>query len=788
MNNKAKKIGSLVLSSTMLLASAGCNSKKAGKERETIPEDAPWYNSTKVKLENPYADKDNISQFVYQNAVYYKDCIYATAVGMYDYNVLEAVKDPDFDYNKLMISSICEFDLNGKFIREIPIAASNSEVDILEPSAMSIQNDKIRIDCIGGNVNSNNLVNYYAYVDVDNETFDFHEFNASSSDMSVLSDSITVGDYNVCLLQDISTEKLNYTFAIVKDDKIVKTIDIGEELNLENFFVSNLIALDDNTVVFSTDNNITGELDVSAGTITETDKDLNLEYYYFQIAQDGRSFAIDNSGIHTLDENLEIADVIDFNNVNVNVSDASNGQVIYEGENKVIEFVVDYESNATMPDTYIYLYEKADTNPNAGKKILNVYTLDDSISYSQAEALVKFNETNPDYFAKMSYSNPVDLFGEESESEDEGSGYEAKDKISNQLMMDLMNGDGPDVILGGFDVSQLNNPEYLLDLNSFIDGDNGIDRSLYFNNIFEAALTSDGKMYQIPVSFTMCGILAKKEDAGDKAGFSFDEYNDFVDKVCNGEDPINLSSADYLINCLSYGYTEYITDGKINFDTEEFRALAEFAKANLPLVVETEEDESVNIFGLAQPKFKPSNTYLYSAQSSLLELGADSSKSLYGYPSSNGMGPVASVFGSAAISANTDEDTQKASWDFIKAMLDETVQSKEGYGNPVCINAFKTKTEEAFVALNSIFETYEKMGLGEAEIKMLGLTEYPDSIKDDYFEMAEKISCVDRTDTAVASIIYEEMGAYFADQKEIEEVIGIMNDRAQKVVGERASN
>ena len=33
----------------------------------------------------------------------------------------ENYKDPDFDYNKLMISSICEFDLNGKFIREIPI-------------------------------------------------------------------------------------------------------------------------------------------------------------------------------------------------------------------------------------------------------------------------------------------------------------------------------------------------------------------------------------------------------------------------------------------------------------------------------------------------------------------------------------------------------------------------------------------------------------------------------------------------------------------------------------------
>ncbi len=785
MNSKAKKIGSLVLSSTMLLASVGCNSKKAGKERETVTEDAPWYNSTKVKLENPYESKDNVSQFAFQNAVYYKDCIYATAVGMYDYNVYDAIKDPDFDYNNLIISSLCEFDLNGKLLREIPIS-SKSEVDLLEPSAMSIQDDKIRIDCIGGNVNSNSLVNYYAYADLDNETFDFHEFNASSSELTVLSDSITVGDYNVCLLQDISTEKLSYTFALIKDDKIVKNIDIGEELNIEDYFVSNLIVLDDNTVVFSTDKNITGELHVSEGTITETDKDLNLEFYYFEIAQDGRSFAIDNSGIHTVDENLEITDVIDFNNVNVNVSDASNGQVVYEGEDKVIEFVIDYESNATMPDSYVYIYEKADSNPNAGKKILNVYTLDDSISYSQAEALVKFNETNPDYFAKMSYSNPADMFG--NESEDESSGYEEMDKLSNQLMMDLMNGDGPDVILGGFDISQLNNPEYLLDLNSFIDGDNGIDRSLYFNNIFEASLTSDGKMYQIPVSFTMCGILAEEDDLGDKAGFTFDEYNKFVDEVCNGENPINISSSDYLTDCLSYGYAEYIKDGKIDFDTEEFRTLAEFAKENLPLAAEEEEEESNSIFGMTQSEFKPSNTYLPSAQSSLYALGADSSKSLYGYPSSNGMGPVASVFGSASISATTDEETQNAAWDFIKAMLNEDVQSKEGYGNPVCINAFNKKAEEALVTMNSVFETYKKMGLGEAEMKMIGITEYPDSVKDDYIEMAKKISCVKRTDTAVASIIFEEMGAYFADQKDIDEVIGIMNDRAQKIIGERASN
>ena len=40
-------------------------------------------------------------------------------------------------------------------------------------------------------------------------------------------------------------------------------------------------------------------------------------------------------------------------------------------------------------------------------------------------------------------------------------------------------------------------------------------------------------------------------------------------------------------------------------------------------------------------------------------------------------------------------------------------------------------------------------------------------------------------DPAVASIVVEEMGAYFSGQKDIEDVISVMEDRVQTFLDER---
>ena len=73
-----------------------------------------------------------------------------------------------------------------------------------------------------------------------------------------------------------------------------------------------------------------------------------------------------------------------------------------------------------------------------------------------------------------------------------------------------MAGEGPDILFDAGSLSQLNNDDYLLDLSK------EIDPSGLFGNIIEASKT-DGKLYQIPLSFGIKGIFTREADAGDAA-------------------------------------------------------------------------------------------------------------------------------------------------------------------------------------------------------------------------------------------------------------------------------
>ena len=64
-------------------------------------------------------------------------------------------------------------------------------------------------------------------------------------------------------------------------------------------------------------------------------------------------------------------------------------------------------------------------------------------------------------------------------------------------------------------------------------------------------------------------------------GFTFDEYKQFVDSVCNRTDPITSGQAVYFTTCFS-GMYEFIVDGQANFNNDDFAALANYVKDNVP--------------------------------------------------------------------------------------------------------------------------------------------------------------------------------------------------------------
>ena len=74
-----------------------------------------------------------------------------------------------------------------------------------------------------------------------------------------------------------------------------------------------------------------------------------------------------------------------------------------------------------------------------------------------------------------------------------------------------------------------------------------------------------------------------------------------------------------------------------------------------------------------------------------------------------------------------------------------------------------------------------------AEIAMYGIpTETIDyDVIDTYETMIDSCSSVSTTDPAVEAIIREEMPAYFAGQKTLDDVISVIEDRVQTFLDER---
>lgn len=788
MNKKIRKLIAASLATVMLVSSAtilsACKSKNT-KDRAVISEEAEWYDLTEIELVCPY-DADEVSTVVYNNPVYLENYIYVLLTGEKAFDINESMTDPDFDYNQYIINSIYKYDLDGNLVDTIDIP-NDSGNSIMEAQNLYEENGLLKISCLSADVDSDEINNRYVIVDPANgEVVDSYNSPVANSGMAMVENEISVGSKTLYSVYEYSGDEPAYTLIVAEGENREQTIDVNAVVGQTFWDISNFVVVDDNTVVmtaYGNDDPITLTLTLDNGNLVESNSVSALDEYYFTLTQDGLSCAVDSEGIWTVDENLNPVKSVDFSNTLLNVNDAMYSYGTYLDENMAVLFQTTYTSSI-MPDSYIYILTKADSNPNVGKKILNVYSLHSNISYSEAEAICQFNGTNDEYFAVLTFADDDQFI----DSEDK---YEAINSISDQLMVDIMAGDGPDIVLNGAGVQQLNNSEYFLDLNEFINGEDGLDRNLYYTPIIDAATSADGALYQIPLVFGIDGILAKKDDVGEgRIGFTYQQYLDFVDTVCNGRSPITETNIEFLEMSIGSGTIAYNQNGTVDFDSEDFRALAEFALENIIEQPEFEDDNGMMYMGgydslengAAEYEISSAQNYVFTAAN------IDGALGMYGMPFSTEIGACAEVYSSAAISALVEEEAQGAAWSFVKTMLSQDVQEGETYGIPMNVAANESLVNNALSVYNEQYYLLVSMGMNDMMLNMYGIALVPDSVADDYLAICNNVDRVMQGDTAVAAILTEEMGAYFSGQKTLDQVVGVLNDRAQTVVNERAAS
>ena len=541
------------------------------------------------------------------------------------------------------------------------------------------------------------------------------------------------------------------------------------------------------------------EVDVKAAKAVEVDgKDYDwIDFKNIKSvfgSEDGQAYFTTSVGISKIDmKNKKTEDFFSYNACPVNKERISSTEVAACSDNNIVlvdgpfSFSPYFLDGSLTAGFSIYDITKASTNPNAGKTVLELYATNGYVDQTISEAIVRFNETNKEYFIEVTGRYTADgvYYYMPDDSQDDVSNEMLQDNMSlnDKLAMDIMNGIGPDILIFTDDMGRLNNSNNLADLSMYL---GELDQDKYFTNVINAAKT-DGKLYQLPVTFGIEGIHTDSGNAGASGlGFTTKEYEEFLYGPLNGYDLDQAGQAYYFANLFNAMSDKFIANGKVDFSGPEFAELAEFVKNNVREKAPTmDSDEMSN-----EKRFQNDSTArLVEYASIVMYLSGvndmKGSRAILGIPSSDGRGPMLTTILSVAVSAQAVN--VEACAEFAKLLLSDEIQTKYAVSDHFTVNRDVYKKNEGLIL------DYCNGARGNQEFGIDRRTFEPVKNRmkftEDDMSYLEKIilncSHFNSSDASVNIILIEEMPPYFLGQKDLNSVIKIAQDRAQKVLDER---
>ena len=791
-----KKVAALMLAASFLVSMAACNKSGKTKSRsgEVISDKTPWYEASVFNIDFGL-DKSKETQNTYSQYAGMDD----KYIVLYIDGNYKMPQSGDFDYSDYRISNIAVVDRTTKeTVNTFDLSKEFESSTYVE--RVKYNNGKLTVTA--SNYKDMNFVKQEMELDISTgKTLSTRDLEDDASPQQ----TFTVGKYSLDLYAIWGETSAQYYAKVTTPDGETKKVDIKAD-NLQ--YIDNIIPVSDTTaLIFAyTDNSVEYfELDLKSFNVTKADKSkyewMELNNYWRMFgAADGNIYSLESSGIYKLDMKKKTSEsVLDFSwcslgrdkLMDLQVYDVTDGVFTLCGS---LFRPQPYTNNYVSVDDNFMLVEikKADKNPHAGKKILEVYSSDGYLDERLSNALMEFNNTNKDYYLEVTdrytpdYSDAYTNINNADDSTNVS--LKLNSELSSNLAMDLMNGDGPDILLNANYLSQLNNSNYLLDMQPYF---GNLDKDKYFTNVIDA-FKVDGKLFNMPVCIGVSGIQTDAKNAPSTGkGFTPDEYAKFLKEKLNGTDIITSGQPYYFTTLFDNMSDKFIVNGKADFTGPEFAALAEYVKNNVQekspdwneMTEEVVYDSGRPVS--SQEKIKPAvYGYFYSYYEYFRSMEeTNGATDILGIPSSDGRGPTLNTVYSVAISAQSTN--AEACIEFIKILMSDDMQKSfsEQY-LPINREVFRSSGAEAIKALNSIsvIEPYADPDDPMAPKNKIKYTK-------EHLEKFEKIitdcSSTNYSDPAISIILIEEMPGYFSGQKKIEDVVKVAQDRAQKVLDER---
>ena len=729
------------------------------KSGDIISEDTPWFDSMVIELDGGYKDNGDVEYLELE----YVGCTDKALVIHYSGNYVKnngdsryliddiVFVDPDTG-EEITRTDISGYRLNGSEIKNISIE-----------SGLVVCGMKVKDDLTGKRNDKCLLID------------DFGEVYLR--DMSELDfDENKTGEYYI----DGFTYSLSYDFAGAGYSVRVRTPE-GNDNSFEIsgngtkiYDVKALLRLDDGKILIPTYTDKgsmyfvydpqSNKIKKDNGAFRWLDKDFDkIKGGY----TNGNSGYADSDSLYVIDTKDKCAkEVFNKSFCNVNCPDLRSLWVIKADSSNITLLDIKGSDNPRyiIDTAYIYTFKKADANPNAGKTVIELATGYNIIPDAIAQAVADYNSLS-DKGCYLVTTKRYYLDNEEMpENSDDLAYLKRQAEISDQMAIDILNGNGPDMYINNHSIHQIDNGNCLVDLTEIA---NSLPEDLYFTNILKTT-ADDVAVYQIPLSFLLTGIQVSSPNKIPNDGVTLNAWPDFVSEYCNGIDPIYVNR-DYYFMILYANMSDKFNDSNgFTSDNQDLYELAEYCKNHVSQYGMSDEEyysnEENNII-----------TAFFSVLGGIYdyfgELPLSGESSFIGLPSTDGRGPAFIPFDSAAIFADSEHIDECK--DFIKFLLSENYQEMlaDCGGNVINRKAFESGCKKYQEYFGPDSDNRTKRALLDGDIE-------------DYTAIINTTSHMFEINSKMLSIVCEEMQAYFCDQKEYDEVIKIIADKAKKISDE----
>ena len=613
---------------------------------------------------------------------------------------------------------------------------------------------------------------------------------------------VYAGQYKVSICQ-AGNEDMYYMLRIGSPDGQEKEVALKVE-GKSVWDVNTVIPEGDDKIIVPAytdgDARLVLEVDLKAGQVKALDaKDFEWldfdQMATYKTGDDGYLYYNTSTGITRADlKNKTVQEIFNFSWCGENRDELSTLKIASCSGDSIILCGEVYENtefrSIKQPPFVILDFSKAEKNPHAGKTILTLYAPNGYVDKKIADVINQFNSTNGGYFIEFTdryaADEKYDYSNINSQDESDAVLLSGDAKLSNKLAMDIINGEGPDILMNVGDLGQLNNSSYLVDLSKYAEG---LDKEKYFMNIIEGAKTN-GALYQMPLCFGIEGIVTDAKYAGASGvGFTTKEYEAFLRDALNGTDVITSGQAIYFTRLFCNMSDKFISSNKADFSGKEFAELAEYVKNNVIEKPKSDDNSgdgydgavtSTSNAGYGMPAYYMTVSGIGHFFTNMTDPQSDTT--ILGIPSTDGRGPMFNVRVSVAVS--TQAPNVDACIEFIKLLMTDEIMNSLASTDSFVINraAFRQNAEETVAYFNDPDNSSDPAA---PNYNPLGLS-FSNSNIDKVEKIISTASKMDSEDAAISIILYEEMPAYFLGQKDLSSVITIAQDRAQKVLSERA--